>query len=72
MSGYSVCVWREGDSQDRVEEQKIGYKEVKAFKGHIVRCTVHMDAEVLKNGDKSNDGRKNNDTDNISSMHKGE
>lgn len=63
---------RGGDSQDRVEEQKIGYKEVKEFKGHIVRCTVHMDAEVLENGDKSNDGRKNNDTDNKSSMHKGE
>lgn len=50
----------------------IGCKEVKEFKGHVVRCTVHMDAEVLENGDKSNGGRESNDPDNKSSVHKGE
>lgn len=38
----------------------IGYKE---FRAQIATWTVRMDAEVLTNGDKNNDGKKGNDLD---------
>lgn len=50
----------------------IGCKKAKEFKDHIIRWIVHMDAIVFKNGYKNNDGRKDNDPDNKSSMNERE
>lgn len=47
----------------------IGYKE---FRAQIARWTVHMDAEVLKNGDKNNEGKKGHDPDKKSATNEGE
>lgn len=47
----------------------IGYKE---FRAQIATWTVRMDAEVLTNGDKNNDGKKGNDPDEKSPTNDGE
>lgn len=47
----------------------IGYKE---FRAQIATWTVRMDAEVLMNGDKNNDGKKGNDPDEKSPTNDGE
>lgn len=38
----------------------------------MVRWTVHIGADVLKNGDKNSDVKKDNDPDNKSSANEGE
>jgi hypothetical protein len=49
-----------------IEEQA-----TKDLRGWVVRWTVHMDANVLKNGNKNSSRKKGSDPDNKSSRSRG-